>query len=172
MSNRGYQIRIVKLSKEDGGGYLATIPELPGCMSDGETYEEALKNVQDAIEAWIDTAEHRGQKIPEPYIYRETDDYSGKFIVRIPKELHKELSESAEEQGISLNQLVLYYLSKQAGIEEAKREGSTTKLAQKGTLNQNIYNYITVMSQKDWQRQQNECFQIISQNREVLPWMK
>lgn len=167
MSKWGYQIRIVKLSEEDGSGYLATVPELPGCMSDGETYEEALKNVQDAIEAWIETAEHRGQKIPDPYIYREADDYSGKFMIRIPKELHKELSESAEEQGISLNQLVLYYLSKQAGKEEAKKEGSTAALTQKGTLYQYIYNYITV--QKDWQRQQHEGFQLKPLNREVLP---
>ncbi len=127
MSQEGYQIRIVKLCEEDGGGYLATVPELPGCISDGETYEEALQNVQDSIEAWIDTAKHRGQKIPEPYIYQESDRYSGKFIIRIPKELHKELAESAEEQGISLNQLVLCYLSKQAGKEEAKKEGLAYK---------------------------------------------
>ncbi len=44
-----YAIRIEKLSAEDGGGYLATVPDLPGCMSDGETPEEALNNIQDAI---------------------------------------------------------------------------------------------------------------------------
>ena len=40
-----YPVRIERLADSDGGGYLATVPDLPGCMSDGETPEEALKNV-------------------------------------------------------------------------------------------------------------------------------
>jgi predicted RNase H-like HicB family nuclease len=49
MCEFNYKIKIIKLTEEEGGGYLAYVPELPGCMSDGETLEEALKNVQDAI---------------------------------------------------------------------------------------------------------------------------
>jgi len=116
-----YQIKISKLSQKDGGGYIATVPELPGCMSDGETYEEALLNVKEAIKEWIDTAKARGQNIPEPIVYHDDEDYSGRLVIRIPKKLHKELSENAAEQSISLNQLILYYLSKQIGIEEAKK---------------------------------------------------
>lgn len=136
MSNIEYQIRITKLCDEDGGGFLATVPELPGCMSDGETYEEALTNIQDAIQAWIDTAKYRGQRIPEPYIYQESDSYSGKFIVRIPKKLHKELAESAEEQGVSLNQLVVCYLSRQIGKEEGFKESLATKETEQETQSQ------------------------------------
>ncbi|MGH2331774.1 type II toxin-antitoxin system HicB family antitoxin [Thermoanaerobacter mathranii] len=62
----GYKIEIIKLSEEDGEGYLAVVPELPSCMSDGETPEEALKNVQDAIKYWIETAKKNGRKIPLP----------------------------------------------------------------------------------------------------------
>jgi antitoxin HicB len=51
-----YAIRIEPLSPDDGGGFIATVPELPGCMSDGETYEEALENVQDAIKGWLNAA--------------------------------------------------------------------------------------------------------------------
>ena len=51
-----YPVSIEKLPPEDGGGFLATVPLLPGCMSDGDTPEEALRNVQDAIMAWIDAA--------------------------------------------------------------------------------------------------------------------
>jgi antitoxin HicB len=51
---------------EDGGGFAATVPDLPGCMSDGETPEEALANVQDAIRAWIEAAEELGRSIPKP----------------------------------------------------------------------------------------------------------
>jgi antitoxin HicB len=51
-----YAVRIERLAENDGGGYLAAVPDLPGCMSDGETPEEALKNVQDAIASWIEAA--------------------------------------------------------------------------------------------------------------------
>jgi len=57
---------IEPLSQDDGGGFLATVPDLPGCMSDGETPEEALLNVQDAILAWIEAAEELGRPIPQP----------------------------------------------------------------------------------------------------------
>jgi antitoxin HicB len=61
-----YAVRIDRLAEADGGGYLATVPELPGCMSDGETPEEALRNVQDAIESWIESAKEWKQEIPKP----------------------------------------------------------------------------------------------------------
>ena len=49
-----YAIRIEPLAESDGGGYLATVPDLPGCMSDGDTPEEALRNVQEAIASWLE----------------------------------------------------------------------------------------------------------------------
>jgi antitoxin HicB len=61
-----YAVRIERLADSDGGGYLATVPDLPGCMSDGDTPEEALKNVQDAIESWIEAAKQWKQDIPTP----------------------------------------------------------------------------------------------------------
>ena len=61
-----YAVRIERLAESDGGGYLATVPDLPGCMSDGETPEEALKNVQDAITSWIEAAKEWKLDIPEP----------------------------------------------------------------------------------------------------------
>ena len=54
-----YRITIQPLSPEDGGGYLARVPELPGCMSDGETVEEARANVMDAIVAWLEADRKR-----------------------------------------------------------------------------------------------------------------
>ncbi len=51
-----YAVRIEPLTESDGGGYLATVPDLPGCISDGETPEEALKNVQEAIASWTNAA--------------------------------------------------------------------------------------------------------------------
>lgn len=61
-----YPIIIEPLTKADGGGYAAIVPDLPGCMSDGETPDEALANVQDAIAAWIEAAEDLGHTVPEP----------------------------------------------------------------------------------------------------------
>ena len=66
MSPLLYPVLIEPLSENDGGGFLATVPDLPGCMSDGETPEEALVNVRDAILCWIEAAEDLGRPIPEP----------------------------------------------------------------------------------------------------------
>lgn len=60
-----YDIVIRKLSDEDGGGYMAHVPDLYGCMSDGETPEEAVANVQDAINDWIEVSLELGRSIPE-----------------------------------------------------------------------------------------------------------
>ena len=48
-----YEVVISELSKEDGGGYLASVPDLPGCMADGETVDEAAEEARDAIEAYL-----------------------------------------------------------------------------------------------------------------------
>jgi antitoxin HicB len=61
-----YSIRIECLADADGGGCLAIVPDLPGCMSDGETPEEALKNVQEAIASWIEAAKEWKMDIPQP----------------------------------------------------------------------------------------------------------
>ncbi|GIK81315.1 MAG: type II toxin-antitoxin system HicB family antitoxin [Pseudorhodoplanes sp.] len=61
-----YAVRIERLAESDGGGYLALVPDLPGCMSDGETPEEALRNVQEAIRSWIESAKEWKQDIPKP----------------------------------------------------------------------------------------------------------
>ena len=66
MSKLAYTVIVEPLYAEDGGGFVATVPDLPGCMSDGETPEEALINVQDAISTWIEAANELGHKVPKP----------------------------------------------------------------------------------------------------------
>ena len=61
-----YTVLIRPLSTEDGGGWLAIVPDLPGCSSDGESQADALNNVQDAIGQWLATAEKYGQPVPRP----------------------------------------------------------------------------------------------------------
>lgn len=63
---RDYPFIVEPLAAEEGGGYVAKVPDLPGCMSDGETPEEAARNVQDAIAAWIDAAVALGRPVPHP----------------------------------------------------------------------------------------------------------
>ena len=64
-----YTIKVSPLSEEDGGGFLATVPALPGCMSDGDTPMEAVINVQDAITCWMEAAKELGRPIPQPEYY-------------------------------------------------------------------------------------------------------
>ena len=66
MSKADYSIVIERLPKAEGGGFVAYVPDLPGCMSDGATDVEALENVHDAIDAWIDQARRMGRPVPRP----------------------------------------------------------------------------------------------------------
>lgn len=61
-----YPMVVVPLSEEDGGGFMAYAPDLPGCKSDGETPVEAISNLADAIEGWIETAKELGRLVPAP----------------------------------------------------------------------------------------------------------
>lgn len=66
MTKLEYPIVVEPLAMEDGGGFLATVPDLPGCMSDGATPEEAVANIQDAIATWIEAAHDLGHAVPKP----------------------------------------------------------------------------------------------------------
>ena len=69
MKAHDYEVDIRPLSEEDGGGFVATVPALPGCMSDGATPHEALTNAYDAIECWMEAALEAGREIPAPRAY-------------------------------------------------------------------------------------------------------
>ena len=66
MPTPDYAILLEPLSPEDGGGWFATVPDLPGCMSDGSTPEAAVRSVRDAIAAWIEEAQRIGRPLPTP----------------------------------------------------------------------------------------------------------
>ena len=109
--NLEYEIKLRKLSQEEGGGWFAEIPLLPGCMSDGESLEEAVENLESAKREWIETNLELGRVIPEP----TNDEFSGQLRVRMPKSLHRTLSQMAKEENVSLNQLIIHQLSKGIG---------------------------------------------------------
>ena len=103
-----YNIVLRHVKDESGEYYFTTVQELDGCMSDGATLEEAYNNIREAMEGWIETKLDAGLAIPIP---TNTDKYSGKFVVRLPKTLHRRLVAEAEREGVSLNQYSLYKLS-------------------------------------------------------------
>ena len=103
-----YNYIIQPIKDESGEYYYARVLELDGCQSTGDTFEEAYNNLREAMEGWIETKLENVFKIPFPFGY---ENFSGKFIVRIPKSLHYKLTIEAEKEGVSLNQYALYKLS-------------------------------------------------------------
>jgi antitoxin HicB len=104
------------------GAWFARVIELPGCITEADSLEEAAAMIQDAMAAWLEVALEDGREIPEPH---RTDDYSGKFVVRLPKSLHRALVEAAERDGVSLNQWVNVVLSHAVGAAKGDRKRSS-----------------------------------------------
>ena len=103
-----YNIVIRHITDESGSYYFASVLELNGCYSDGQTFQEAYENIREAMEGWIETNIENGLPVPEPV---DETQYSGKFVLRIPKTLHARLAAEAGKEGVSLNQYALYRLS-------------------------------------------------------------
>jgi len=110
-----YRIILRPLESSEGIGWLAEVPDLPGCRSDGETPEKAAANVKDAITCWMETSLELGREIPEST--HVSANYSGKFLIRIPKSLHRSLVESADKEGTSLNQYITYLLAERNALQ-------------------------------------------------------
>ena len=113
----------IELQRDPEEGWFARVRELPGCMSQGETGEEALAMIQDAMRAWLEIALEDGEPIPEP---RTDDDYSGKFVVRVPRSLHRALAEAAARDNVSLNQYINVALARSIGSSQSLQQ--TAKL--------------------------------------------
>jgi antitoxin HicB len=93
-------------------GWFVRVKELRGCMSEGDTPEQALAMIQEAMELWLEVSLEDGLPIPEP---RPDEDYSGKFVVRVPRSLHRDLVEKADREGTSLNQTINVALAPSVG---------------------------------------------------------
>lgn len=104
-----YRMEIIPDPDEDG--FVASYPELPGCLSTGKTIEEAAKNALDAKNQWLKAAYEDGVAITVPDSEKE---YSGQFKLRMPKTLHRLLAEQSKREGISMNQYCLFLLSRTA----------------------------------------------------------
>jgi predicted RNase H-like HicB family nuclease len=99
---------------DEDEGYMAIAPDLPGASAWGKTEAEAINELHTVIDLWIKAARKMGNGVPKPSD-RADVNYSGKFLMRVPKRLHAELANTAKAQGVSLNQYVLYLLTRGHG---------------------------------------------------------
>ncbi|RUV39975.1 MAG: toxin-antitoxin system HicB family antitoxin [Mesorhizobium sp.] len=96
---------------DDDEGFIAVAPDLPGCSAFGETREGALAELLPAIDAWIAAAQAAGNEVPKPSKPAEKQQYSGKVLLRMPKDLHARLARAAEDNSVSLNHHMVYLLA-------------------------------------------------------------
>ena len=103
---------------EDDDAYIASIPDLPGCVAYGDTMQEAVESLRSVKKLWFEGRLEAGLSIPEP---AELDEYSGKFVLRISRGLHKSLQREARRQGTSLNHYVGQILAERHKLIDLER---------------------------------------------------
>jgi len=108
-----YQFTVRPLSREEGGGYLVEYPDIPGCMSDGETVEEAIANGREALRDCVAVFRESGRKIPKPGID------AAQWRQRLPRTLYSKLTLQAESEGVSINSLVTAIIAEAIGSRRA-----------------------------------------------------
>ncbi len=116
--NLDYAIEIRKIKENEGGGFSASIPLLGkyAFVGDGETIEEAIENLNIVKETLFKKYLKEGIPIPEPQ-EEEEKTYSGKFLLRVPVELHRFLAIEAKRNGTTLNQYLLYLLTRKSFLK-------------------------------------------------------
>ena len=143
----------VTVHPDPEGGFVGEIEELPGCMTQAETIDETFQAIEDARQLWIKTAYDEGQDIPLP---RDMEQYTGKFLVRIPRSLHRDLVRAAKREGVSLNHYVSSLLA--AGVNRGiiEPEIDAVLIASKiRTLSEKLEIYGTAEEAIDYDRLQS-----------------
>lgn len=105
---------IEPIPENEGGGFLISFPDLPGCMADGATEAEALEMGREAFLSWVSAVSDMGDAIPKPVFTTALAlplPSSGKFVQRVPKSIHAQLVAKAKQEGVSLNSLVLSFIA-------------------------------------------------------------
>jgi antitoxin HicB len=97
-----------RLYQDDEGDWIVEIDDLPGCIADGKTPDEAIASSREAMRSWMESRISSGLDIPEPSI---AEDYSGRILLRMPKYIHRRLAIQAQQEGSSLNQYVVSLLA-------------------------------------------------------------
>jgi antitoxin HicB len=108
-----YQFTVRPLSKAEGGGYLVEYPDIPGCVSDGQTIEEAIAHGREALRDCMDVFRESGRRIPKPSIE------AAQWRQRLPRTLYSKLTKRAETKGVSINSLVTAIIAEAIGAKQA-----------------------------------------------------
>ncbi len=131
--SRPYTVELV-YGEDPSEGVVARVAEWPGCMTAGDTREEALAHLGEAMRDWAADRLERGLGIPEPIT-----SYGGKVLVQMPKSLHRDVMKRAEREGVSMNQLISTTLARAMGLVDAigparvSRGRMTARRAARGT---------------------------------------
>ncbi|MDA2935232.1 type II toxin-antitoxin system HicB family antitoxin [Acidobacteria bacterium AH-259-D05] len=107
-----------RIDPDPEGGFVASIPDLPGCLAYGETKIKALNSLKQSKDLWLESYYESHGEAPEP---KPLQQYSGKFLLRVPRYLHQRLDESAQEEGVSLNQYIVSLLSEKDSLHRVTR---------------------------------------------------
>jgi len=121
---------------EETGTYAAEIREFSGCVAQGDTPEEAYRNLEAAAESWIEVALDMGQEIPEP---SSDGGYSGRIALRLPKTLHQIAARMAERDGTSLNQFLVAAIAERVGAGKLYAQMAQTLEAKTTALERRAY---------------------------------
>ena len=117
IDSKCYPLEIPPLAVEECGGWLARFPDLPGCMGDGEAPEAAIGDGYSAAQAWLKVAQECDDQIPKPGMGGE----SGRFVARVPKSLRTRLVARAEQEGVSMNTLLVSIIADGVGARATHR---------------------------------------------------
>ena len=104
------------LTPSEVGGYVASILELPGCFSEGETAQEAIENIEDAMRVCLEGALESSAPIPEPF---ETSGFSGKILLKLSRGLHKDVARRAKIDDVSVTRWIVGAISEKLGAAKA-----------------------------------------------------
>ena len=107
------------LVRDETGGYVAHVLEFPGCLAEGETPDEAVRELDEAMEDWIEEVIESGKPVPEPL---EAQGFSGRLVLRLPKSIHRQAAQRAYADGTSLNQWIVEAIGERLGAESFARK--------------------------------------------------
>jgi antitoxin HicB len=148
-----YRLEVEEIPDELGGGISLSIPLLgrESVVADGETYDEAKNNLETVKSEYFEYCISQNIEIPEPDIEQET--YSGKFLVRVPKELHRTIAKKAKENGSSLNQYITYLIQEGLSTEKTKVFLELSKWVASVRRNEQVI--ASVIEPQEWKQAEN-----------------
>ncbi len=119
-----YSHVVSPIGAADGGGFMFTMPDIPGVVADGETELAAIVDGREAFIATVSAMVDMGQEVPAPAF--SVEDFtpasaSGKVLARLPRSMHMQLTARAKTEGVSLNSLVLALIAEGLGRRNGAR---------------------------------------------------